>query len=609
MSLITYRCDEILLVPKVKYRPQPIPYGTIDVKELTRKHFEGYPQIIKQEGSKPVYDKIKTEKDIYVAVDGVRIAVDIYRPDVEGEKFPALVSWGLWGKDNQEVVFWLREHPQPYYHSPLWDGTLEGGDFPYLVSMGYAVVVPDPRGVGKSEGDPVSDLIDELHNPNDMYDLIEWAAKQTWCNGNVGMIGPSSYAFSQLLVAQNPPPSLKAICPIEAWYPLGETNFTGMFDMTLMGIFHGGHIYDSTAPIARWGEPKSLKQLPREELEKRLKELLEHSDIKYNPKIRTVLKYHRDPIFFDAIINWLHPQPPLGGLERIEIPVYVGACRGGGARIYYHAAFEVFDKARSKYKKLMFLSPGKFARPWVECHDEVIRWHDYWLKGIDTGILDEPPIKVFVTGINKWKFENEWPPARVQWTRFYTSPEGLVPEPPATEGFETLTQPAPYEDPAVYALPCQSKPLEGDLEVMGWVAFYLEASIDKQDVSWFVDLIDIYPDGTKQFVSEGWLRALFKTIDETKSKLWLPMYKIQDPIPITPGREVYAIRMSPAAHVFKKGNCIGVIIRTKEDLFGRLQRAGVILLPHMERVTANIHFGPNTYILLPITGKGDIAGK
>lgn len=607
MTKVTvYRADEVLLLPE-PYRPHStkIQYGSIDRDSLLKMYFDGYPQLIKSEGSRPIYDKIKVEKDVMVSMrDGVRIAVDIYRPDADG-KFPALVAWGMWGKDNQEVVLWLRDYPQAYWFTPLWDGTLEAGDIPYLVARGYAVVIPDPRGVGKSEGGPITGL-DELHNPNDIYDLIEWVAKQPWCNGNVGMIGPSSYSFSQLLIAQNPPSALKAIFPIEAWY-IGETSFTGMFDQTLMGIFHGGHIYDSTLPVARWGEPRSLKALPKDVLEARINELLNHPDIKYNPKIRSILKYPRDPVFFDALINWLHPQPPLGGLENIKIPIYVGATRGAGARVYYHAAFEAFDKAQSRVKKMIFLPPGLPSRPWVEYSDEVVRWYDYWLKGIDTGILDEPPIKIFVTGINKWKFENEFPPSRVQWTKYYPSLDGsLITEPP-TLGVDTFTQPAPYEDPTVVSLLYQSDPLTEDLEIIGWVTMYLEAAIDKTDVNWFIDLIDIWPDGRKQFVSEGWLRGSFRALDESKSKPWLPIYKVQEPIPITPGkREQYVIRMSPAAHVFKAGHRIGLIIRTQEDLFGRLQRAGVMFMPRMERITVNVFLGPNTYVLLPITGKGKI---
>ena len=78
-----------------KPEPHPVPYGT-NVKGIL---FDGYPQIVKEEEAKPTY-RVKKEKNIMVAMrDGVRLATDVYHPDVEGEKFPALLAFGIWGKD------------------------------------------------------------------------------------------------------------------------------------------------------------------------------------------------------------------------------------------------------------------------------------------------------------------------------------------------------------------------------------------------------------------------------------------------------------------------------------------------------------------------------
>lgn len=84
--------------------------------------------------------------------DGVYIALDVYRLGVEGEKFPALLAFGLWGKDAQEAIGWLADRPQKYYHSPFWDGNMEAMNHNYTVPRGYVHVIPDPRGIGNSEG-------------------------------------------------------------------------------------------------------------------------------------------------------------------------------------------------------------------------------------------------------------------------------------------------------------------------------------------------------------------------------------------------------------------------------------------------------------------------
>lgn len=113
------------------YQPtaHPVPYGT----KVEGMLFDGYPQIVKEEEAKPAY-RVKKEKNTMVPMrDGVRLATDIYRPDVEGEKFPALLAFGIWGKDLQEAVGWLSDKLQPYYDSPFWDGCMEAGDYNYLV--------------------------------------------------------------------------------------------------------------------------------------------------------------------------------------------------------------------------------------------------------------------------------------------------------------------------------------------------------------------------------------------------------------------------------------------------------------------------------------------
>jgi predicted acyl esterase len=156
----------------------PSPHVVSPGEAVEGVYFDGYPQIVKEPGSQPTYE-VKKEKDLMVAVrDGVRLALDVYRPDVEGEKFPAILAWGFWGKDAQESVAWLHDKQQPYYDSPFWDGSLEAGNYLYTVPRGYAHVIPDPRGVGDSEG--FDGVIEQAHNPDDIYDVVEWIAAQPW---------------------------------------------------------------------------------------------------------------------------------------------------------------------------------------------------------------------------------------------------------------------------------------------------------------------------------------------------------------------------------------------------------------------------------------------
>ena len=162
-----------------------------------------------QRVSQPQYSMVE-EKDRFVAMrDGVRLACDIYRPDAPGQKFPALLSTSLYGKNIQKVTDERR--PLSPRHG---NGGQEAGDTRFFVSRGYVHVIADSRGAGDSEGE--YNFQGQIEQ-QDGYDLIEWIASQPWCDGNVGMLGMSYFAVVQNLIATTQPPHLKAIAPYEAY--------------------------------------------------------------------------------------------------------------------------------------------------------------------------------------------------------------------------------------------------------------------------------------------------------------------------------------------------------------------------------------------------------
>ena len=602
-----YLPDDInLLVPDYKPKPCPVPYGT-DVEGM---YFDGYPQIIKDPAREATARfGVRKEKDLMAPMrDGVRLAVDVYRPDVEGEKFPAILAYGIWGKDAQEAIEWNGDKPQEYYNSPFWDGTMEAGNFMYTVPRGYVHVIPDARGSGNSEGAYATQ--ESVHSPEDIYDLVEWIAVQPWCNGKVGMMGPSSFSLSQAVLASSQtPPHLVAIHPDELPY-FWNDSFHGIFDTLMYHIEFGRHGNDSTLPrpnreLAK-PLPKAMQLMPKEVLEQRVKEVLDHPDIKFNTKWYSSIRYPmKSPHFFDLILDAFHPMPLESQAHNISVPMYVGT--PWAVRLYVWGSFHVFEKASTpaEQKKMIVYPPGYPPRPYTDYHDETVRWYEYWSKGIDNGIMDEPPIKMFVMGVNKWKFENEWPLARTQWTKFFLHPEGKlsteeVDGAPAPDRF---TQPAPYLDPKVYCLEYNSAPMQQDMEVTGPVAVYLDAEIDIDDTNWMVDLVDVAPDGSRQLLSQGYLKAKFRALDAEKSLPHMPVHPRQEPVPVIPGEvNTYAIQMMPTANVFKKGHSVQIIVRNQDDVLSRLGTWGVYMMPFMQTVTHTIHFG-NSHVLLPLIPK------
>jgi putative CocE/NonD family hydrolase len=244
----------------------------------------------------------------------------------------------------------------------------------------------------------------------------------------------------------------------------------------------------------------------------------------------------------------------------------------------------------------------------VDLKADDLRWFDYWLKGIPTGIVDEPPIKLFVMGENVWRFEHEWPLGRTQWTRYYLHSNGransaagngtLDPEPPAAEqpdhfdydpqdpvptlGGNNSTwtwmkfaqepiYPGPIDqrpierrdDVLVYTTP----PLEHDLEVTGPLQLVLYAASSACDTDFTGKLVDVYPEGRAIHLAEGILRARHRTSLQTTELL-------------APGEVTrFEIELAPTSNLFRRGHRLRVEVsssnfprfdrnlNTGEDLF------------------------------------------
>jgi hypothetical protein len=161
----------------------------------------------------PTYSGMIVEKDVLVPMrDGVKIAIDVYRPDTT-DKLPALLAFSIHNKDLQGPDLAEASLTHPAW-SMLWTGPAEAGDTRFFVGRGYVHVIGNPRGIAKSEGGGSRAF--------DSYDLIEWIAGQPWCDGNVGMVGISGFGAEQFMAAKLNPPHLKAIFPFDPRGAYGE---------------------------------------------------------------------------------------------------------------------------------------------------------------------------------------------------------------------------------------------------------------------------------------------------------------------------------------------------------------------------------------------------
>lgn len=523
----------------------------------------------------PRYPAMIAERDVAVPMrDGVNLSVDIYRPEAQ-EKFPALLAFAIYNKDLQGPEYAAALPPQPAWSS-LWAGFLEAGDTKFFVSRGYVHVIGSPRGIGKSDGGGSRQW--------DSYDLIEWIAQQPWCDGNVGMVGISGFGAEQFFVARQNPPHLKAIFPFD---PRGAYGRMGSFREEYPGgVLHLFRylIMHFSAMHGTKGKPGTLPA----EREAWWREAMRNPDYKMYPYIYNVLtqKGQHMPPYFDLLIDPYDSEDIVTeaekSFEKITVPTYTGS--GWYAYTYkthLNGAQNYFEKIPAP-KKLTFAGPAHLERPFHALHGEILRWHDHWLKNIDTGIMNEPPVHYWVMGENAWRSGTDWPLPETQWTKFFLNSWERLQTAPFTPGSvedeappDAFVQMPPTQTNAIEKLRYLSEPLPEDVLIAGPAVLTLFAEIDQDDTNWFVTLKDVGPDGSVRTVREGereiardlperevtrgWLKASHRAVDQSRSKPWRPWHRLTRAAQqkVRPGDITeYAIEIMATANLFRRGHRI-----------------------------------------------------
>lgn len=550
----------------------------------------------KNEPSQPIYNTKVEGIDIMVPMrDGTRLAVDVYRPDTEG-RFPALLAIAPHNKFLQRPEVIEACNNQPAW-APLWCGPAEGGDTKFLTSRGYVHVVGNLRGFGNSDpGDAFTKSA-----KMDLYDSIEWIAQQPWCDGNVGMIGISWFGRKQLVAATTQPPHLKAIFPYDPqWISVFRDFYPG-------GVIHtmAFHLMKFSAET-----PHDVELTPGEE--KLWEEAFNNPDYRMYSAIFNLLerKGKLGGLFFKHLIDPYEPEN-VEELEeevkKINIPVYLGT--GWYAYTYKCHLFGNFRYwelcMNAPFKKMLLTGPAHVPRPWISFHDELLRWYDYWLKGIDTGIKDEPRTKIWVMGANRWRYSDEWPLKETTWKKLYLdSWERLRWEPFTTLSKDGIDAPDCFaqmpltQTRTVQKLRYMTDPLPDDLEVTGPLSLHFWAEIDQEDTNWITIIKDVGPDVSVQTaregemerpqvpereVTRGWLKASHRAVDEKRSLPGRPFHPLTRNAqkPVVPGEITrYDVEIAPTSNLFKRDHRICVEITSMDVPTGVAGDSAVEYIPY-----------------------------
>jgi hypothetical protein len=509
-------------------------------------------------------------KDLLVPMrDGVTLVADAYHGDDEQPR-PALVALSPYGKELQGLALTMPPQRRP---GPLWDGCIEAGDIARVVANDYVHVIGDVRGSGGSGGEHIGNYnAGGVSLGQDAYDFIEWVSAQSWCDGNVGMIGVSYFASMQVLAAAERPPSLKAIFVSGGHFDFYETTYHGGVMWFMPRAAREGRGGDSGWAFTDRVTSRMLETFSAEEIRARVARRLADPDVAAWPNLVHVLHYptHREA-WFDIVLNeldgdWYEERNPVTLASNIDIPVWLQIDQGRGWTL--DGTIEVFNALQGPKKLDIGPYPPMQSRPFIEEHDKLLRWYDHWLKGIDNGVMDEPAVTVFVEGSRRLQTGAAWPPLEAAYTPLYLRPRGKLafePEPMDVPPDGFFQAPLTVTD-KVEILSWSTEPFEAPVELIGTGAAHIFAEIDQPDTNFILRVWDYAPTGKRQLITTGYLKASHRELDGRTTE-GNPYHPHTRAVPVEPGKiEEYVLRLYPFAATLRPGHRLVVELSNDEPL-------------------------------------------
>ena len=567
--------------------------------------------------------QVRIDKDVMLRMrDGIRLASDLYMPVGAGAKLPAVL---------------IRT---PYNKAPFRNAN---SDAHGLAGLGYVVAVQDLRGKYLSEGD----YSEFSGDATDGYDTVDWLSRQAWSNGNVGTYGCSYLGDVQILQAPQRHPHLKAMIPQAAGASVGSAGdryyYFGSRKAGTWELASGLGWYANAGSRVR-GQP--AHEIPDSALRRFWKTL---------PLLGMVQRAGGPPTDWDDLVShelgdpWWDRFGPLRNDHRFNVPaLHIDSWYDYGvAEVLLE--FSLFrtnaDSALARDNQFAVISPGnhcqsesltentvigerKLGNARFDYYPLYLKWFDHWLKGEDNGVTARPKLMLYIMGRNEWRAEQEWPPARTRFTRYFLRSDGhantrsgtgtLSTVAPAAEPYDGYTydpaDPVPsrggpvcctgdaeaegsYDqsnvemrpDVLVYSTPV----LKDGVEVTGPLKAVLSVSSSARDTDFTAKLVDVYPDGKAYNVQEGILRSRYR--EGFSKKVWMEPDKVYE----------LTMDLEATANYFGPGHRIRVEISSSNfPRFDRNLNTGGNNYNETKWVTARnrIHHSAAhpSYLLLPV---------
>lgn len=554
--------------------------------------------------SEPAYDGwVRSSRHVTVS-DGTRIAIDIFRPTRAGqvatEKLPVVWTHHRYRCAEADV-----EEGKTYTVLDSFEW------LPDVLRHGYVVACADARGSGASFG-----TFEGMFNPRetqDAYDITEWLGTQSWSNGNVGMYGRSYLGMTQYMAASRKPPHLKALFPEVAGTDMYELLYKG-------GIYHGPFIEMWSKLVREIDVDQPAPPVDEDRDGALLKAAVEqHRSSRNAAELYAALPY-RDSV------DRLSGAIPFRDWTPIT---YFKEIRESNVPIYYLAGW--YDRyVRDQLIAYRNLSnPQRISiGPWTHTESdrfnsaaEHLRWWDYWLKGIDNGVMQEDPVHYYVMGAPKdraWRSARTWPlPQEKRTAYWFGDNRSLGTDAPQAKGandeftvdYTAAIAPDPRwslerKFPELSAndakgLSYTTPPLTAPLEVTGHPVVHLWLSSSAPDADLFVYLEEVDEKGSSRYVTEGMLRASNRaTADPGYNLLGLPYHRglKSDRADLPPGRPVeLVIDLFPTSTLFQPGHRLRVTVTGADKANARTPEQNP-----PPRLTVWREEGRGSYVELPV---------
>lgn len=566
------------------------------------------------------------EKNVMLPMrDGVKLATDIYRPRTD-TPLPVMLARLPYNKDLPRV-----------FAFPI-EGYLEAG---------YVVVVQDMRGRFASEGE----FTLTRDESSDGVETVDWIVNQPWSNGRIGMFGASYLGITQWLAAREQPAAIQTIVPMHTKHSL-YTHVGGAFELGLFLDWAVRQGVDGEVPRrVATGEATQEDLDAVEHMLHDMHPVYAHLPMTDMPMVKRFAPYYFDWLnqTTDDVERYRREGREI--YERVTVPalniggwydMFVEGVIDNYRQMKQHGGSEL---ARKSQKLLIgpwahFDLPGLFterdygphASTWdmnlVGVH---IRWYDRWLKDIDNGVEHDKPVRIFVMGADVWRDEEDWPLPDTQYRNYYLhskggantlAGDGLLlldapeeqPEdvflydprnPVPTIGSQNLLPEGDWlnagprdqrkleqrEDVLCYTTP----PFEQDVEVTGPIDLVLSISSSAPDTDFTGKLVDVYPDGRAEVLTDGILRVRYRE-------------SLTEAVLMEPG-QVYEIRvhLGVTSNVFKAGHSIRLEVSSSNfPRFNRNTNTGGDTISEgeddLQQAVNRVYHDPArlSYLILPI---------